>query len=156
MAYEFKRLSDVDVVAEPTETANVLIEENGVIKKAPKTAVGGAGGIGWDAIINCDGGHSLENISLVHGSYDELKAKLIANEMPMVCVTYNYEYGDMYYCPSTVIYMHIYNNLKNIDEAYIHLYWMCDMFIYDARLNYDGSFSEVRQIRLEYSVTDIS
>lgn len=43
MAYEFKKLSDVDVVAEPTESANVLIEENGVIKKAPKTAVGGDG-----------------------------------------------------------------------------------------------------------------
>ena len=41
MSYEFKKLSDVDVVAEPTESANVLIEENGVIKKAPKTAVGG-------------------------------------------------------------------------------------------------------------------
>ena len=41
---EFKKLSDVEVVAEPTESANVLIEENGVIKKAPKTAVGGGGG----------------------------------------------------------------------------------------------------------------
>ena len=40
---EFKRLSDVEVVAEPAESANVLIEENGVIKKASKTAVGGAG-----------------------------------------------------------------------------------------------------------------
>ena len=38
---EFKKLSDVEVVAEPIETANVLIEEDGVIKKAPKTAVGG-------------------------------------------------------------------------------------------------------------------
>lgn len=41
---EFKKLSDVEVVAEPAESANVLIEEDGVIKKAPKTAVGGAGG----------------------------------------------------------------------------------------------------------------
>lgn len=41
MAYEFKKLSAVEVVAEPDESANVLIEENGVIKKAPKTAVGG-------------------------------------------------------------------------------------------------------------------
>lgn len=41
---EFKRLSDVEVVAEPTETANVLIEENGIVKKAPKSAVGGMGG----------------------------------------------------------------------------------------------------------------
>jgi hypothetical protein len=38
---EFKKLSDVEVVAEPTESTNVLIEEDGVIKKAPKTAVGG-------------------------------------------------------------------------------------------------------------------
>lgn len=49
---EFKRLSDVEVVAEPTESANVLIEENGVIKKAPKTAVGGAGGEETDLVIN--------------------------------------------------------------------------------------------------------
>ena len=37
---EFKRLSDVEVVAEPAESANVLIEENGVIKKAPKSEIG--------------------------------------------------------------------------------------------------------------------
>lgn len=41
MAYEFMKLSDVEVVETPTETANALIEENGVIKKAPKSAVGG-------------------------------------------------------------------------------------------------------------------
>ena len=45
MAYNFKSIADVEVVAEPLETANVLIEENGVIKKAPKTAVGGAGNL---------------------------------------------------------------------------------------------------------------
>lgn len=38
---EFKRLSDVESVVEPIETANILIEENGVIKKAPKTSIGG-------------------------------------------------------------------------------------------------------------------
>ena len=47
MAYNFKSIADVEVVAEPTESANVLIEENGIIKKAPKTAVGG----GADAVI---------------------------------------------------------------------------------------------------------
>ena len=61
MAYEFKKLSDVDVVAEPTESANVLIEENGVIKKAPKTAVGGSDG-GGDFIINATPGEG--NISM--------------------------------------------------------------------------------------------
>ena len=36
MAYEFKKLSDVATVETPADTANVLIEEDGVIKKAPK------------------------------------------------------------------------------------------------------------------------
>lgn len=45
MAYNFKSIADVEVVAEPTESANVLIEENGIIKKAPKTAVGGGDGV---------------------------------------------------------------------------------------------------------------
>lgn len=36
MAYEFKKLRDVDVVEAPADTANVLIEEDGVIKKAPQ------------------------------------------------------------------------------------------------------------------------
>lgn len=52
MTYNFKSIADVEVVTEPTESANVLIEENGIIKKAPKTAVGGGGGeelfITWD------------------------------------------------------------------------------------------------------------
>ena len=39
MAYEFKKLSDVAVVETPTDTANVLIEEDGVIKKVAKDAV---------------------------------------------------------------------------------------------------------------------
>ena len=41
MAYEFKKLSDVEIAETPSDTANVLIEEDGVIKKAPKSAVGG-------------------------------------------------------------------------------------------------------------------
>ena len=44
MAYNFKSIADVEIVAEPSKSANVLIEENGEIKRAPKTAVGGAGG----------------------------------------------------------------------------------------------------------------
>lgn len=40
-AYEFKKLSDVTAVETPSDTANVLIEESGVVKKAPVTSVGG-------------------------------------------------------------------------------------------------------------------
>ena len=78
MSYEFKRLSDVDIVETPSETANVLIEEDGVIKKAPKTAVGGAGGSSneYDMIIHAfyDTYHWIDEIQpedceIVAGSY---------------------------------------------------------------------------------------
>jgi hypothetical protein len=40
MAYEFKKLSDVAAVEIPADTANVLIEEDGIIKKVAKKSVG--------------------------------------------------------------------------------------------------------------------
>lgn len=41
MAYEFKKLSAVEAVEAVSDAASVLIEENGVIKRAPKDEVGG-------------------------------------------------------------------------------------------------------------------
>lgn len=40
MAYAFTKLSDVNLTEKPTDEANVLIEENGDIKKTPKNAIG--------------------------------------------------------------------------------------------------------------------
>lgn len=51
---EFKRLADVDVVETATDTANVLIEEDGSIKRVPKTEVGGAGGVATAIIKSSD------------------------------------------------------------------------------------------------------
>ena len=47
MATEFKKLSEVAMLEEASETAHVLIEENGEIYRVPKTAVVGSnvGGI---------------------------------------------------------------------------------------------------------------
>ena len=55
MATEFKKLSEVAVLEEASETAHVLIEENGEIYRVPKTAVGGAGGGIKTAIIRDSG-----------------------------------------------------------------------------------------------------
>lgn len=71
MAYDFKKLSDVEVVAEPAESANVLIEEDGVIKKAPKTAVGG-GGVNT-FLVYVDDFSSSYNIPAPDGLYDTLQ-----------------------------------------------------------------------------------
>lgn len=82
---EFKRLSDVEVVAEPTETANVLIEENGIVKKAPKSAVGGGmGGSLMVSVLPNDNGFMFDR------TYDEIKEVLdnggvvLFNQLPVI------------------------------------------------------------------------
>lgn len=42
MALNFKKLGEVTLVTKTTNTTNVLIEENGEIKRVAKTEVGGA------------------------------------------------------------------------------------------------------------------
>ena len=99
---EFKRLSDVEVVAEPTESANVLIEEDGVIKKAPKTAVGG-GSTEWDAVIEISsdytslGSITVDALTLVSGGYDAIAEKAAAGEQPKVLFRWKWWYGDLSY-----------------------------------------------------------
>ena len=84
---EFKKLSDVEVVVEPTESANVLIEENGVIKKAPKTAVGGAGGSEPDLVIKFND-HiewaNIDNINIASGSVDAVFDAFESGKLPVV------------------------------------------------------------------------
>jgi hypothetical protein len=82
MSYNFKSIADVEVVAEPTESANVLIEENGVIKKAPKTAVGG-GSTEWDAIIKFthDPDNERDVCTLESGSYNSIVTKFANGEI---------------------------------------------------------------------------
>lgn len=41
MSYNFKSIADVEITEKPSESASVLIEEDGEIKRAPKSAVGG-------------------------------------------------------------------------------------------------------------------
>lgn len=83
---EFKKLSEVEAVASVSDTASVLIEENGVIKRAPKDEIGGklpsniGTGFGFDIVIFNDG----ENASVIHGDYADIKNKL-DNKLPVLC-----------------------------------------------------------------------
>lgn len=96
---EFTKLSDVEVVETPTDTANVLIEENGVVKKAPKTAVGGAGSsVEYDAVINLGVFSDIESLSdlsggsVPSGTTAMITEKVNAGEMPKIkgIIAYNY------------------------------------------------------------------
>lgn len=91
---EFKRLSDVEVVAEPTKSANVLIEENGVIKKAPKAAVGGSE---WDAVIQIDDIYDINNntVHFTEGGFNTIVARIKSDEIPKIKIVAYYEYGDV-------------------------------------------------------------
>jgi hypothetical protein len=87
MAYNFKSIADVEVVAEPSESANVLIEENGVIKKAPKDAVGGGGaGGGCDAMITFENLNYSEYGTFTIGDYQTLYDKINALQEVKVLV----------------------------------------------------------------------
>jgi hypothetical protein len=104
----FKRLAEVEVVAEPAESANVLIEENDVIKKVPMTAVGGSGnssGSGSVYVVTLDQGATVHEYDL-----NIILTKLMAGEpvflivkrqgtwyreatMYMDCRAYDYGHG---------------------------------------------------------------
>ena len=92
MSYNFKSIADVEVVETPTDKANVLIEENGVIKKAPKTAVGGAsgniGGEEFDMVIKISVpyGEDLvtDYVSVVEGSMQNVMDALRERNIPKI------------------------------------------------------------------------
>lgn len=122
---EFKKLSDVEIVTELAESANVLIEEDGVIKKAPKTAVGGAGGANWDAIFEVVEGSSgfFSSVSLVLGDFDTLASKVRAGTFPKVLIRYAYDlYSVGVLNPDSIL-------LKTDDQGnswYIRFSFICD------------------------------
>lgn len=99
MAYDFKRLGDVDLVDAPAENANVLIEENGIIKKASKDAVGGStgGGGSYDAIFDFENlGYGESGVFTV-GDYQTLFNKIQASQEVKVLVRAQLAFNDSGY-----------------------------------------------------------
>ena len=130
MAYNFKSIADVEVVAEPTESANVLIEENGVIKKAPKTAVGGANEK-YDAIISREYRDSDGDVhvNLISGNYENIRSKIESGEMPNILAK-EVEIYDTLTCISTskaedvVLYSY-----EDSEYIYIDTWdWYCTLY----------------------------
>lgn len=80
----FKKLSDVETVNKPTDSAHVLIEENGVIKKTPKTAVGGGNSNGeYDMVIRVTDINN-GNYEIAEGSYDNVATKTANHIIPKI------------------------------------------------------------------------
>ena len=105
---EFKRLSDVEVVAEPTESANVLIEENGVIKRASKDKICGSEAENWDGIVDAGettqyGLPTFEHYTPSAGIYDNVSKKMKNNEVPRVLLKWTYTNNGASYVNTIVI-----------------------------------------------------
>lgn len=67
MAKDFVKLSEVTVLEEVSDTASVLVEQNGEIYRAPKTQVGGAGGIKTAIIRDSEYLNTIAGLSTMVG-----------------------------------------------------------------------------------------
>ena len=94
MAVEFKKLAGVDTVETATDAANVLIEEDGVIKRVPKTEVGGSGGSEPEVVI-IDTMGGTEHVAYV-------KQKMIDSLDNNVPTIFYFEFTDGIYLVSSI------------------------------------------------------
>ena len=108
---EFKKLSAVEAVETVSETANVLIEENGVIKRAAKSEIGAQADwaemdesspafiknkpieeydldVSVTASYSDDDGLMFES-NINSGSFDKVKNKILKNESPNIRMRFN-------------------------------------------------------------------
>lgn len=100
MAYEFKKLGEVEALEEVPDGANALIEVNGDIKRVPGTGLGGGGGI-KTAIIksseydNAIAGVQTALVSVTHScinmTFEEAYTTMAAGEPLAVMFMLNVE-----------------------------------------------------------------
>lgn len=78
MAIEFTRLADVTAIEEVKEEDSVLVVQDGEVKRAPKTAVGGAGGGGFDLLVSRKYVEKKQGeiITLIVGDYTKILQKV--------------------------------------------------------------------------------
>lgn len=148
MALEFKNMATVDVVETVADNATVLIEEGGVIKRAPKSEVGGDGGEA-DLVLTVNNIDlatleiTADNLVITSGSVEDVwNAIKSGNKQPIVklIITGSTEDG----------YMALSNEYITIPTVYGEMLWIHYMAINAIgalkkcflNLNVDGSFNE--------------
>ena len=137
MAYNFKSIADVEVITEPAESANVLIEENGIIKKTPKSAIGGAGGAGGVGGLSIvyDGNNNNTILYASENLYETVMNALTSYQMPHISL-YDVRYDEY----ANEIYVSFVNrirrNLNNSDGCIALYFGSYNAYIYpDGRIN---------------------
>lgn len=94
MDYTFKDMATIDMVETVTDDATVLIEEEGVIKRAPKSEVGGhvSGGETPDMIITVTGNSETkltsDNYTITEGSVENVFTAFHEGRYPVIKVRF--------------------------------------------------------------------
>lgn len=101
MAYEFKKLGEVEALDEVPENANALVEVDGAIKRVPGSGLGGAAGIKTAIIKTSDYDDALAGVqttasaeitySCINMTFEEAYATMAAGEPLAVMVMMNAE-----------------------------------------------------------------
>lgn len=120
---EFKKLSDVEVVETVSDSANVLIEENGVIKKVPKSQVGGNvsdGSVSSNAglsIIVCVENYNFQVVSAPDNLYEVIEKMF--NEgaiVPLNIYTCEFQDGECTHIDQWKLSIHKYSDRFEIQS----------------------------------------
>lgn len=151
MSYEFMKLSDVEVVETPTENANVLIEEDGVIKKAPKTAVGGAstGSVEPDMVITVTGESETkitsDNYAITEGSVDAVFTAFHEGRYPIIKVRFHQNDNDAYTAIREEYDAYACTYGESLWFSFIALtpYNSTNLYVHKVYMNGDGTLSSV-------------
>lgn len=80
--YKFNRLADVESVDTASEISNVLIEEDGEIKKVPKTSIVKPKDLDIDIVVDFDeSGNEITNYTINSiDTFDNIKNKILNGE----------------------------------------------------------------------------
>ena len=117
MAMEFTRLADVPVIEEVKDDDFALIVQDGDVKRAPKSAIGGGtGGMGLDALISYKHIDGDETTTLLTGDYKKIMEKY-QNMEPIfaaIHIVRKSQYSNYYH-------FYIFNNITVYDNGEIFL-----------------------------------
>ncbi len=139
MAYEFKKLSDVEVVEAPANNANILIEENGVIKKTAIDNIDLLMGVVVGNTTDCE--VTIDNYSVLSGSVEAVFEKIRAGLPPIVKIRYQRDDLNNYqaFVREIPVSVELYNEWLWLSYLY-HGHMTNTITLCELSINNDGSF----------------
>ena len=104
----YKKITDVESVSSTTETMNVLVEDNGSLKKVPAANMGvGSGSIGGIFVLTGITDSYGNTTYSANMTYEELRNAIANNEIIWGIIQNSYETGASY---DSITYLDIYEN----------------------------------------------